>query len=475
MQMFSVVFFGLVAVTFVALYFVNRLVKNDKAIFVSKLIILVLSYVFVIYADYRFAVVLMLLTVVTWICTKKEKLIPFGIIVSLLSLGFFKYTNFFIESFSKIFNAETTPLNIILPIGISFYTFSAISYLVDVKRGKVATGSFIDVATYLSFFPKLTSGPIQRSKDFFDQLNERRNIGIDSFLAGIQIFVFGLFKKYVLADHLSIFVNQVYATPNVFDSLTVFIAVIAYSLQIYLDFSGYSDMAIGVAKILGFDLPRNFNLPYLSHNVQELWKRWHISLSSWLMEYLYFPLGGSRKGKIRTYINLILTMVIGGIWHGANWTYVFWGFLHGIALAFHKLWMKLTKSNLKKHSIFSNIVSIVITFLFTTFCWIFFRADSIQQAFEIILRIFAFDSGLEQPYFWFFISLAFVIGYAVFCLVKSKKQGLQPKKMNYSYVQDEYLVKDLSKFWNLVFFFVLLGAVLCFAYTGGSPFIYGNY
>lgn len=172
----------------------------------------------------------------------------------------------------------------------------------------------------------------------------------------------------VLADRLAVFVDQVYTTPKVFGSATVLFAVISYSLQIYFDFSGYSNMAIGVARILGFDLPRNFNLPYVAHNVTELWKRWHITLSSWLQDYVYISMGGNRKGKFRTYFNLIATMVIGGFWHGANWTFLIWGLLHGVALAVHKVWMQITKSREKKHSVVANGVSIILTFFFTTFC-----------------------------------------------------------------------------------------------------------
>ena len=279
----------------------------------------------------------------------------------------------------------------------------------------------------------------------------------------------------MLADRLAVFVNQVYATPRAFGSITVLLAVIAYSFQIYFDFSGYSDMAIGVARIFGFDLPRNFNLPYLAHNVTELWKRWHISLSSWLMEYLYFPLGGSRKGKTRAYFNLVLTMVIGGIWHGANWTYVFWGLLHGLALAVHKVWMKVTKSDKKKPTGIGSIISIILTFLFTSFCWIFFRADGFENAIDIITRIFSCSPGLEQPYIWLFVSLLVYFTAVLCAFVKSKKSDIALKKLNVCRVNGYYPILDLSKFWQLTIFFVFIGLTLALAYTGGSPFIYGNY
>jgi alginate O-acetyltransferase complex protein AlgI len=392
-----------------------------------------------------------------------------------LALGYFKYTNFFAESFANIFGNDYTALNIILPIGISFYSFSAIGYIFDVKRGKIESQGLFDVAVYLSFFPKLTSGPIQRSDDFFKQLQNNRVVGWSSFETGIQIFAFGLFKKLVLADHLSVFVNQVYETPQAFGSLTVFMATVAYSLQIYFDFSGYSDIAIGTARIIGFKLPRNFNLPYLSHNVTEFWKRWHITLSTWLQDYLYISLGGNRKGKIRTYINLIITMLIGGIWHGANWTFIIWGLLHGIALAVHKVYMNIFKTDKKRSSIIGGVISTLFTFVFVSFCWIFFRADSLTDALCIIKRIFSFAVGLEQPYMWLFVALLVLAISSAIAFKKTDLKKSNYKRMNISIVNGYYPLLDLTTIRGLTIFFVFLGLILCLAYTGGSPFIYGNY
>lgn len=475
MQMISLVFFGLLTVTYLALYIVSKFISVSLKKKISNIILLVASYSFIVYADYRFAIILFAITVSTWLCSKRDKLISVGIVVALLSLAFFKYLNFFIESFSKLFGNDFTLLHVILPIGISFYTFSAISYLVDIKRGKTQSRSFFDLALYLAYFPKLTSGPIQKSEEFFAEIDSNRAIGWKTFSAGIQIFVFGLFKKIVLADRLSVFVNQVYDTPIAFGSFTVFLAAVAYSFQIYLDFSGYSDMAIGVSKMLGIKLPRNFNLPYIAHNVTEFWKRWHITLSSWLQEYLYIPLGGNRKGTLRTYINLILTMVLGGIWHGANWTFLIWGLLHGLALAIHKLWMKLTNSPNRSHSIIANIFSIVLTFIFTTFCWIFFRAESISKACLIIRRIFSFEAGLEQPYMWLFVAIMICTAGLIVAAISSKKRELTVVKKNISIIDGLYPILDLTKFWNIVIFFTVCGLTLCLAYTGGSPFIYGNF
>ena len=478
MSIISFVFFGFVAIVFALLFLLNKIIKDDrKAIKAANIVLLIASYCFVFYADWRFAAVLAVISLTTYLCTKKASTRKYGIIIAIAALAFFKYTNFFAASFAKIIGVDYTTLNIILPLGISFYTFSAISYIVDVDRQSIEQKGLLEVALYLAFFPKITSGPIQRGGDFFDQIEEKRIVGWSTFAPGIQIFVFGLFKKLVLADWLSVFVNQVYYTPMAFGSATVFLAAVAYTLQIYFDFSGYSDMAIGVAKMLGFNLPKNFNLPYLAHNVTELWKRWHITLSSWLQDYIYISLGGNRKGKVRTYINLVLTMVIGGIWHGANWTYIIWGLLHGLALAVHKGWMDLTGSRIKQHSSISKMVSILMTFIFTTFCWIFFRAESMSKAILIIKRIFSFERGLEQPYMWLIIALVVLIVASTVAYNRIKKNGdIIPLKItNVSIVEGYYPLVDLTTFRGLVAFFVFCGLLLCLAYTGGSPFIYGNY
>ena len=477
MSIFSLWFFLLTAVVFCTIYLGNRLIRRDtRKVLFSKCVLLIASYVFVCYADLRFGLILAALTLSTWFCAGKQSRIRYGVIAAVFSLAFLKYTNFFAQSFSRLLGREDyTALNIILPLGISFYTFSAISYLVDIRRAKLQAMPLLDVALYLSFFPKLTSGPIQRSRDFFEAANRPRNLGWNSFAPGIQIFLFGLFKKVVLADRLSLLVNQVYDTPLAFDGITVWLAVLAYSLQIYLDFSGYSDMAIGAAKILDIDLPRNFNLPYLSHNVTELWKRWHISLSSWLQDYLYISMGGNRKGKLRSYWNLMATMVIGGLWHGASWTFILWGALHGAALILHKLWVQKTRSNQRAHAPLSSLLSILVTFLFTSFCWIFFRADSLTKAFQILSRLFSFGTGVVHFNLWLEISIFLLLVCTLMAALFTKDKTLPENRKNQSYAVGFYPVLDLAKFWHLVLFFVFCGLIISLAYTGGSPFIYGTF
>ena len=264
---------------------------------------------------------------VTAMHLKNRMVFAIGIVSPLVVLGVFKYFNFFLSSFAVLFGKNNIgTFNIILPVDISFYTFQALSYLIDVKRGKIAAErDFIKLALYISFFPQLVAGPIVKAKDFLPQLYEDRKITLKGIEYGLQLIVFGLFKKLVLADHMAVFVDDVFHAPSAFNWSTLILAMISYSLQIYFDFSGYSDIAIGCARCLGYDFLPNFNLPYLSQNVTEFWRRWHISLSTWLKEYLYIPLGGNRRGKARQSVNLFITMLLGGLWHGANWTFVFWG------------------------------------------------------------------------------------------------------------------------------------------------------
>ena len=474
MQMISIVFLLFTALILGILWILNRILKDDsKKILFSRWVLLAGSFLFAAYGDLRFALVLGALCLVTWLTAGRKNGWKWGVAFALLTLGFFKYTNFFLSSLGRLFGFSHTALHLLLPLGISFYTFSAISYLVDVHRGNTAKKSFSEVALYLSFFPKLTSGPIARSGDFFQQLDRPRNIGFACISAGVQIFAFGLFKKIVLADRLSVFVGQVFHTPRAFDSLTVLLGVFAYGFQLYFDFSGYSDMAIGIAKMLDVDLPKNFDLPYLSRNITEFWKRWHITLSSWLQDYLYIPLGGSRKGKVRTYVNLILTMVLGGLWHGASLTYVVWGLLNGVGLMIHKLFCLGDRKRMDNP--FVNVLSIAGTFLFVSFTWIFFRAETFQDALTILSVIFSFQAGVRQLYVWFFWALLFYAVCVAAAAYHSRHLKGKQKKKNTCWIRGYYPILDLNSFWGLTLFFVFCGLILGLAYTGGSPFIYGGY
>ena len=440
---------------------------------IRHIILLIASYIFYGWWDWRFAFLMLALTATAYSCslmlvkTKNKLYVCIAVIIPLIVLGIFKYFNFFVDSFVKLFNIEYIgALNIILPVGISFYTFQSLSYTLDVYRNEIKVErDFIKVALYIAFFPQLVAGPIVKANDFIPQLYEPRNINLRNFEKGIQYFVCGLFKKIVIADNISIFVDSVFSTPGNYHAFSLLLAVVGYSIQIYFDFSGYSDMAIGCSKCLGYDLAKNFNLPYISKNVSEFWKRWHISLSTWLMEYLYFPLGGNRRGTVRTYINLLLTMVIGGLWHGASWTFVVWGALHGFALCFHKLWCKLTgHDKYYKGTLLGNIVSTVITYAFVLLCWIYFRATDFNIANSVIRGILTWQSGV------FYISSWAIIGIIVLAL--STIVAITRSAKNKTPVTSFYPTLNLSTVFGLTILFVAIGVILGLAYTGGSPFIY---
>lgn len=432
------------------------------------------SYIYVLVLHWSYALCQLFVTGLCYFAanfyekTRKKQCIYFSIVILVGVLCYFKYTNFFVNSIRAVAGLDSVTLNIILPLGISFYVFSAIAYLIDILRGDyLAEKNFLDFALYISFFPKLTAGPIVRGKDFFPQIKEYRGIQWDAFKVGIQIFVFGLFKKIVLADHLGVFVDDVFRTPTAFNTGTVVLAAISYSLQIYFDFSGYSDMAIGVSKILGFDFKPNFNLPYISRNVSEFWKRWHISLSSWFQDYLYIPLGGNRKGKVRTYINLMLVMLISGLWHGAGWTFIAWGALHGVASCVNRAFGEKLKA-------LGSWVNGAFTFIFVTLFWVVFRADSFPTAVKVWTGMFTAHTGINQPYTWSFFAIACLIVGTIVAWRHSKETG-KKDRAGLLIIEGFYPVLDLSKLWNQVAFFTFIGLTFIMGYFGNTAFIYGAF
>lgn len=448
MSLFSLYFYILFIIVLICSVLISKLFPNKKTL--HNLLLLFASFVFIAYSSWIALVAIIVASLITWFCGKqKNKVWQYsGITLLILVLIFYKY-------------ADANHMNIIIPLGVSFFTFSAISYLVDISKGEYKASDLLHVALYLSFFPKLTSGPLQKASVFFDQIDSKgrnKNISWQILSEGLQIYCFGLFKKLVLADRLSVFVNEVYATPAAFSGLSILLAIISYSLQIYFDFSGYTDMAIGIGKMLGFDLPKNFNIPYLSLNVTEFWRRWHISLSTWIRNYIYIPLGGNRKGKLRQNLNLLIAMTLCGLWHGATVNFILWGFLHGVALLVHKQFSRTMKIKSK----IWNVFSVFITFIFVSLLWVLFRSENISETLLIYRRLFTLSEGLNQPYFWSFISIA-VFLISVF-IVKILHNG-----------DAFYPIMNLNKISHLTLFFVLLGLLLCFCYTGGSPFIYGAF
>lgn len=438
-------------------------------------LLLAASYGFVAVADWRFCGCLIIVSAFVYFiailidrCVFRRTCLVGGIICLVVVLGYFKYCNFFLESFTQLFHRPCITQEIILPLGISFYVFSALSYLIDVyRRDYPAERNALTLGLYIAFFPKLLAGPIVRGKDFFPQVQHYRGLDCNAFLTGLQIFVFGLFKKIVLADHLGVFVDDVFYAPRAYSGGTMLLAVVSYSLQIYFDFSGYSDMAIGTARLLGFDFRPNFNLPYLSQNVSEFWSRWHISLSTWFRDYLYIPLGGSRKGEIRTCFNLLVVMLVSGLWHGAGYTFLLWGALHGVLCCFHKcLGKQLAR--------LGRLANGALTFVAVSLLWVVFRADGIATAGQVYRGLFTFQDGICQPYTWSFFAIAVVLGASVVAIQRSRRLGISERHGNPT-VAGFYPILDLSRFWSKIAFFTFVGLTILLGYYGDTAFIYGAF
>lgn len=328
--------------------------------------------------------------------SQRRCLLILSLVSNLGMLAYFKYTNFLIDIFNGLVDAPLDPLDLFLPVGISFYTFQTMSYTIDIYRRKlVPTRDFWEFAFFVSFFPQLVAGPIVRASYFLPQLKRRIYLSQQDFGRAIYLICGGLFKKAVISDYISInFVDRVFENPALYSGLENLLAVYGYALQIYCDFSGYSDMAIGLALLLGFHLPENFRSPYQSQSLREFWRRWHISLSTWLRDYLYISMGGNRKGKVRTYIHVFLTMLLGGLWHGAAWKFIIWGALHGLGLVAERALEALTVRGARKQNRSESRVirglKILLTFHIVCFCWIFFRAADLATVSQILLQISSF-------------------------------------------------------------------------------------
>jgi len=366
--------------------------KNFK---LQNILLLISSYIFYGWWDYRFLSLIMLSTIVDYFVglqlfkSNKQGLKTTWLWISITFnigiLGFFKYYNFFIESWIeslKLLGYHTENnwmLKVILPVGISFYTFQTVSYSIDIYKKKLpATKDFIAFATFVSFFPQLVAGPIERATHLLPQILSNRIYNYANISKGVKLMIWGFFLKLVVADRAAIYVNAVYNHVEQHDGLSFIAATILFSFQIYGDFAGYSLIAIGVAKLFGLDLMTNFCRPYFASSISEFWTRWHISLSTWFKDYVYIPLGGNRVVKWRWLFNLFITFLISGLWHGANWTFVFWGALNGCYLILEAIVFKRRRD---------GIFNIVFTFILINFAWIFFRANSITEALYIIKKI----------------------------------------------------------------------------------------
>jgi alginate O-acetyltransferase complex protein AlgI len=401
-------FFGFFAIVYLLFFAMPKKGKN--------IILLLSSYVFYSFWDWRFLLLLMLSTLIDYFFGliiyntegngKKKMYMWFGIFNNLLVLGFFKYYNFFIDSFGALlihfgFEAHFPILNIILPVGISFYTFHGMSYVIDIYRNQcIPTRNIINYSLFVSYFPLLVAGPIERATHLLPQIeNKNRIITRQHLLDGLSLILIGYLKKVLISDNIGYKADYVFNNIATCSSFELITGLIIFSFQIYFDFSGYSDIGRGISKLFGIDLLINFNQPYLSQNISEFWKRWHISLSSWLRDYLYISLGGNKNGKAKTYINLFITMLLGGLWHGASWNFVIWGGLHGSYLTIHKILGGSNKTypfsfNSFKLG-FKSFFNILFTYILVLLTWLPFRSKSLEDTMNFIVKFVHFDGGVE--------------------------------------------------------------------------------
>jgi len=382
----------------------------DKNLKIQNSLLLVSSYVFYGWWDYRFLSLILLSTIVDYLIglkipmadsKKYQKLLLWcSILFNLGVLGFFKYYNFFVDSWVDLFSSfgyeiqSIWTLNIILPVGISFYTFQTMSYTIDIYKEKLEpTKDFISFASFVSFFPQLVAGPIERASNLLPQILIKREFKHEQGFQGLRLIFWGMFKKVVIADSLATAVDPIFNNYNDLAGFTLWLGAIYFAFQIYCDFSGYSDIAIGTSKLFGFELMSNFKFPYFSRNIGEFWRRWHISLSTWFRDYLYIPLGGSQEGKLKSIRNIFLIFLVSGFWHGANWTFIFWGFFHSIL--FIPSFIQSTNRKYKASIIGENtklpsareLIQVLITFLLITIGWVFFRSSTLKDSFKYILNM----------------------------------------------------------------------------------------
>jgi alginate O-acetyltransferase complex protein AlgI len=380
----------------------------NKNLSIQNLFLVIVSYVFYGWWDWRFLSLIIFSSLVDYLLGKKiykttsinkRKLFLYAsIAVNIGFLGFFKYCNFFIESFVNSFsffglNFNVSTLNIILPVGISFYTFQTLSYTIDVYRGKLKPAKDpVSFFAFVSFFPQLVAGPIERATNLLPQFYKKRTFDYDLAVSGMRLILWGFFQKIVIADGCALYVNDIFKNYTDYSSPTLVLGTVLFAFQIYGDFAGYSNIAIGISRLFGFNLMRNFNYPYFSRNIAEFWRRWHISLSTWFRDYLYIPLGGSKGSKWNKIRNVFIIFIVSGFWHGANWTFIIWGVLN--AIFFLPLLLRNRNrtflSEISPNSFFPSFktgIQMLGTFVLTSFAWIFFRSNTVTDAFNYIQRI----------------------------------------------------------------------------------------
>jgi len=437
------IFFLFLVITLVLYFILNRHYRYQN------LLLLTVGYSSYGLWDWRFLILLIATTVINFAMggaiskslnpSHKKIYLNIAIVWTLLVLGIFKYFDFFSGSVNNLlltFNFHLDPvlLKVILPLGISFYSFQALTYPFDIYRGKTILHkiNLFDFALFVSFFPIIISGPIERATHLLPQLCETRKLNLDNIKIGITLIIWGYFQKLIIADNLAAIVNQVFDNYAKFNGLDIVIAVLAYTFQIYSDFSGYTDIARGVAKLLGFDIILNFNLPYIAINPSDFWARWNISLSSWFRDYLYIPLGGNRKGSFRTGLNLIATMTLCGLWHGAAWTFILWGFYHGVLLVIYRIFNSGLKAarTIKDAKLYSTIISILLMFILIACGWAIFRSTSLTQVAYMFTHMNLTTSIYTNEFAWklLYFTLPVIVFYAV--KIKAGNVALKVANMN---------------------------------------------
>lgn len=450
---------------------------------VRWLMLLAVSYFFYMCWNVKYVILLLYVTFVTFITAlllekKRQKPVFIcGIILSFLTLIIYKYLNFFIGSINGIstfFAGSDSQIvktvDIVLPMGISFYTFQAVGYMTDVYRGDIkAVKNPLKYALFISFFPQLVAGPIERSKNLLKQFDELHHLCFDNLRDGFVLMLWGFFQKLVIADKAAVLIDSVYNNYTEYSGMYFIVASVLFAIQIYCDFSGYTYIAMGSARMLGFKLMNNFDSPYLSVSVAEFWRRWHISLTSWFKDYLYIPLGGSRKGTVRKYVNKMVVFLVSGLWHGADWSFVLWGGLNGLFQVIEEI---IGIAGKKAKNMFIRVIRIVITFILVDFAWIFFRADNIIVANHIIKNIFTTSNinDLSDGIFNLGLSKANVTALLVAILILLIADILRYKKVD---------MKDLLYKRNIcvryAFYIILFFTIVIFGtYGSGIPssFIY---
>ena len=426
--------------------------KNKSA---RNVFLLVASYFFYGWWDWRFLFLIVISSLVDYVVgyqlsktsihKNRKLLLGLSLLVNLGFLCYFKYTNFFIETFIDSFRLfgktiEVSTLNIILPVGISFYTFQTLSYTIDVYRNQLKpTKDILSFFAFVAFFPQLVAGPIERASHLLPQFYRTYRFNYEMVKSGLLLMAFGLFKKMVIADRVAILVNQVYNNPSEYHGYETILATVFFAFQIYCDFSGYSDIAIGIGRTMGFDLMKNFDSPYFSKSITEFWRRWHISLSTWFRDYVYIPLGGNRKGEARTYFNLFAVFLISGLWHGAAMTFLIWGAIHGLIIMLEKALSPLrtyayNTLSVNRDSFSNKLVFAGITFFIVCISWVFFRANSLKDAFSILTNSLVdnyeglyyggfFKLGLDEAEFW--VAIAAIAVLLLFDLFHKKKAAIK--------------------------------------------------